>query len=223
MGNGNAESRSRWLTYASGTVLTSVVGTKGAGTVTKTGSSTPKPTVQQVRNTTDSVMSNYVNPFGPELAVSHGVHVPHGVLNGPTLKDELLLFAKGFKSDRLNVGGGKVNGNRKWIKTTNFKNVKVYQRNDIIDPNKKDAMGRTNIDKMRKGLAPLGPDGKSINLHHTTQRNSSSIAEVTQTFHKENSAVIHINPNTMPSGINRTEFNRWRTNYWKHRANDFSE
>src|SRR5699024_6837011 len=91
-------------------ILTSVVGTKGAGTVTKTGSSTPKPTVQQVRNMTDTAISNYVNPFGPELVVSHGVHVPHGVLNGPTLKDELLLFAKDFKSGgngRLNAGGEK--------------------------------------------------------------------------------------------------------------------
>src|SRR5690625_5734179 len=100
MRNGNAESRSRWLTYASGTVLTSVVGTKGAGTVMKTGSSTPKPTIQQVRNTTDSAMSNYVNPFGPELAVSSGVNVPYGVLNGSSLKDELLLFAKDFKNGR---------------------------------------------------------------------------------------------------------------------------
>ncbi|NRG46588.1 hypothetical protein HRF87_17695 [Bacillus sp. CRN 9] len=73
--------------------------------------------------------------------------------------------------------------------------MKVYQRDDIIDPNMKDPMGRTNLDRMKKGLAPLGPDGKSINLHHTTQRNSSSIAEVTQTFHQKNSAVIHINPN----------------------------
>lgn len=32
----------------------------------------------------------------------------------------------------------------------------------------KDVMGRTNLDRMKKGLAPLGPDGKSINLHHTT-------------------------------------------------------
>ena len=100
MSNGNAESRSRWLTYAGGTTLTSVVGTKGARTVTKIGFSTPKPTVQQVRNMTDTAMSNYVNPFGPELVVSHGVHVPHGVLNGPTLKDELLLFARDFKNGR---------------------------------------------------------------------------------------------------------------------------
>ncbi|WP_183918556.1 HNH/ENDO VII family nuclease [Rhizobium lentis] len=25
----------------------------------------------------------------------------------------------------------------------------------------------------------------------------------------------------MPSGINRTEFNKWRSDYWKARANDF--
>ncbi|MBP3041551.1 hypothetical protein J9303_19090 [Bacillaceae bacterium Marseille-Q3522] len=35
---------------------------------------------------------------------------------------------------------------------------------------------------MKKGLAPLGPDEKPINLHHTIQRNTSSIAEVTQSF-----------------------------------------
>ncbi|MUK87334.1 hypothetical protein GMD78_02825 [Ornithinibacillus sp. L9] len=74
---------------------------------------------------------------------------------------------------------------------------------------------------MQKGLAPHGPDGKSIILHHMTQRNESLIAEVTQTFHKDNSSVIHINPNTIPSGISRSEFNKWRTDYWKNRANDF--
>lgn len=99
--------------------------------------------------------------------------------------------------------------------------MKVYQRDDIINPNMKDARGRTNLERMQKGLAPLGPDGKSINLHHTTQRNESSIAEVTQTFHIDNSSVIHINPNTIPSGINRSEFNKWRTDYWKNRVNDF--
>lgn len=85
----------------------------------------------------------------------------------------------------------------------------------------KDVHGRTNLDRMKKGSAPLGPDGKSINLHHTTQRNESSIAEVTQTFHKENSSIIHSNPNTMPSGINRNEFNKWRSEYWKNRTKDF--
>ncbi|MGG6431322.1 HNH/ENDO VII family nuclease [Anoxybacillus sp. D401a] len=116
---------------------------------------------------------------------------------------------------------GTGNGYKYWNKTTVYKNVKVYQRNDIIDPYMKDARGRTNLERMEKGLAPLGSDGKPINLHHMTQRNESSIAEVTQTFHKENSKIIHINPNTIPSGINRNEFDKWRKDYWKDRVSDF--
>ncbi|WP_084279305.1 HNH/ENDO VII family nuclease [Anoxybacteroides tepidamans] len=116
---------------------------------------------------------------------------------------------------------GTDNGYQYWNKTTVYKNVKVYQRDDIIDPHMKDARGRTNLERMEKGLAPLGSDGKPINLHHMTQRNESSIAEVTQTFHKENSKIIHINPNTIPSGINRNEFDKWRKDYWKHRVSDF--
>ncbi|MFC4619366.1 HNH/ENDO VII family nuclease [Camelliibacillus cellulosilyticus] len=111
----------------------------------------------------------------------------------------------------------KRNSYKYWNRTIDFKGVKVYQRNDIINPNIKDARGRTNLERMKKGMAPLGPDGKSINLHHTTQRNDGSIAEVTQTFHKEYQSVIHINPNTIPSGIKRSDFNKWRADYWKYR------
>lgn len=116
------------------------------------------------------------------------------------------------------------NGNRArkfWTKSTIFKNIKVFQRDDLIDPNLLDAAGRSNLQRMQKGLAPIGSDGKSLNLHHLTQRNSSSIAEMTQSFHQTNSKIIHINPNTIPSGINRSQFNSWRKSYWKNRAKDF--
>lgn len=43
-------------------------------------------------------------------------------------------------------------------------------------------MGRTNIQRMKQGLAPLGADGKSVNLQHMIQTNESAMAEVTQTF-----------------------------------------
>ena len=108
-----------------------------------------------------------------------------------------------------------------WTNETVHDGVKVYQRNDIINQSQLDKMGRSNVERMEQGLAPLGPDGKSVNLHHLTQTNNSSIAEVTQTFHQENTSVIHINPNTIPSGIDRSAFNSWRTSYWKYRANDF--
>ena len=74
---------------------------------------------------------------------------------------------------------------------------------------------------MQAGIAPVGPDGRSINLHHMTQRNESAIAEVAQTFHQQNSSVIHINPNTVPSGIDRNTFGTWKKQYWKNRADDF--
>ena len=106
-------------------------------------------------------------------------------------------------------------------KPTKFSGKKVYQRNDLIDPNLVDGKGRTNIQRMEQGLAPIGSDGKSINLHHTTQMDDGPVAEVTSTFHYENYRVIHINPNTIPSGIDRDAFNAWKRDYWKARATDF--
>ena len=41
----------------------------------------------------------------------------------------------------------------------------------------------TNIERMATGRAPIGTDGKPINLHHMLQSNDSAIAELTQTFH----------------------------------------
>ncbi|ENX5378884.1 MULTISPECIES: HNH/ENDO VII family nuclease [Listeria] len=87
--------------------------------------------------------------------------------------------------------------------------------------NKVDVKGRTNLQRMEKGLAPLGSDGNPINLHHMTQREISSIAEVEQSFHQINSKTIHINPNSIPTGIDRKTFNKWRSDYWKERAKEF--
>jgi filamentous hemagglutinin len=74
---------------------------------------------------------------------------------------------------------------------------------------------------MDAGRSPIGTDGKSVNLHHMLQRQDGPIAEATQSFHKENHGVIHINDNSILSGINRAEFNKWRSDYWKERATGF--
>lgn len=104
---------------------------------------------------------------------------------------------------------------------TTFGGNRVYQRNDLIDPSAVDKLGRTNLERMQAGIAPLGPDGRSINLHHLTQRPNGAIAEVTATMHQTNSRVLHINPNTIPSGIDRGAFDAWRRSYWMSRAGDF--
>lgn len=104
----------------------------------------------------------------------------------------------------------------------------MYQRSDLFDPDaisswkvKGKTVTGTNVERMASGRAPIGYDGKSVNLHHMTQTQSGAIAEVSQTFHQTNSSVIHINPNTIPSGIDRAEFNAWKSDYWINRANDF--
>ncbi|ASV87933.1 filamentous hemagglutinin family N-terminal domain protein (plasmid) [Ochrobactrum quorumnocens] len=99
---------------------------------------------------------------------------------------------------------------------------KVYQRNDLIDPKYVDPKtGKTNLELMQSGRAPIGPDGNPINLHHMTQSQSGPIAELTQTFHQKNSGTIHVNTWDIPSGINRAEFAKWRREYWINRVNDF--
>ena len=104
-----------------------------------------------------------------------------------------------------------------WKKIKNFRGNKVYQRDNLFDPNA-EFEGETNLQRMGRGVAPIGTDGKSIELHHMLQSHDGPIAEVTSSFHKQNYSVLHINPNSIPSGIDRSDFNAWKRKYWKDRA-----
>ncbi len=115
-----------------------------------------------------------------------------------------------------------------WTKSKTLNDIKVFQRDDIFDPktisswkeNGKTITG-TNVQRMASGRAPVGIDGKPVNLHHGLQTNDSNLYEMTETFHKTNHKTIHINDNSIPSGINRAEFDKIRESYWKERATDF--
>ncbi|WP_430624823.1 HNH/ENDO VII family nuclease [Pseudomonas syringae] len=61
-----------------------------------------------------------------------------------------------------------------------------------------------------------------MNLHHILQTKDGPIAEVTQSFKQTNSSTIYINSGSnIPSGINRSQFEKWKKYYWKNRANTF--
>jgi hypothetical protein len=108
------------------------------------------------------------------------------------------------------------------IKNAKYTNVfgkSVAKRNSTFNPKAKDALGRTNINRMKQGLAPIGKDGKSIELHHLKQQNNGIIVELTSTEHKVNSKILH--RYTRKSEINRQDFNKWKKQYWKERAKDF--
>ena len=133
--------------------------------------------------------------------------------------------AKKEKAPRRTTHSLDVEAKKYWNTRVEFKGHRVYQRNDIIDPNKINFINGkkiTNRELMAKGNAPYGPDNRRIELHHMTQQNESALAEVTPTFHQQNKTTLHINPNSTPSGINRTQFNTYRSNYWKNRLNDFN-
>lgn len=109
-----------------------------------------------------------------------------------------------------------------------FNGNKVYQRDDLFDPNrmttwreKGKVIRGTNVERMATGRAPVGHDGNAVNLHHMLQTQNGPIAEMSQTCHKTNYGIIHINPNAIPSGIYRSAFNAWREQYWINRAGGF--
>ncbi|MFF4355372.1 HNH/ENDO VII family nuclease [Streptomyces sp. NPDC001604] len=120
----------------------------------------------------------------------------------------------------------------KFWKLTDFEGQRVYQRDDLINPDyvsPQDPYGRTNLKRMQQGLAPMGPGrtasggaDKPLNLHHMLQTQDGPIAEVTDAMHFDNYGKLHWKSGTkIPSGIDRPEFEKWKKAYWQNRAKDF--
>jgi len=95
----------------------------------------------------------------------------------------------------------------------------IAQRNSTFFPHIKDALGRSNIERMKQGLAPIGKDGKAVELHHLKQKDNGVIVELTSMEHNLNSKVLH--QYKQESEIDRKAFNTFRSKYWKARAEDF--
>ncbi|MDP9739366.1 UNVERIFIED_ORG: putative ribonuclease toxin of YeeF-YezG toxin-antitoxin module [Bacillus sp. B2I3] len=106
MVNGDAYSRSHWVTYALGTVVTSVVGTKGAGAVAKTGAATTKAAaVKGATKAKELVYIPNLLPYNPKNQLSLAGAVPYNVVNGVGLKDQLISMAR--VESQVNGDGGK--------------------------------------------------------------------------------------------------------------------
>lgn len=95
----------------------------------------------------------------------------------------------------------------------------VAQRNSTFFPHVKDALGRSNIERMKLGLAPLGKDGKAVELHHLKQKDNGLIIELTRREHNIYSNNLH--RYKQESEINRNAFNKFKKQYWKERVKGF--
>lgn len=99
--NGDAYSRSHWVTYALGTVVTTVVGTKGAGAVAKTGVATTKAAAVKGAAKAKELSIPNLLPYNPKNQLSMAGGVPYNVVDGVGLKERLVRMAK----VELEVGG----------------------------------------------------------------------------------------------------------------------
>ena len=83
-----------------------------------------------------------------------------------------------------------------------------------IDINQIDEFGRTNLQRMMDGLAPLDPSGTAYELHHVGQKAESTLAILTRAEHRlgENHKLWHIFGEA--SKIDRAVFDKQRAEFW---------
>lgn len=99
-----------------------------------------------------------------------------------------------------------------------YSGKRVGQRDKIINKNKK-CNNKTSCDSMLGGGAPFDNYCNPIQLHHVAQEEDGIILELTKDEHTSNYSTLHSYSKT--SEINRTDFDRWKRDYWKSRAIQF--
>ena len=104
---------------------------------------------------------------------------------------------------------------------------RVYQRQDIDFNYRDPKSGKTNLEYMREGRAPIGNDGKPIQLHHVVQKEVGPIVEIRAKTHRTYSRQLHrlIEPGSSfrRNDILRVQYNKFREAYWKWRAEEYEK
>ncbi|MFJ7306268.1 T7SS effector LXG polymorphic toxin [Peribacillus frigoritolerans] len=242
MVNGDAYSRSHWVTYALGTVVTSVIGTKGAGAITKTGVATTKAAaINGATKAKELVSIPNLLPYNPKNQLSLAGGVPYNVVNGVGLRDQLISKAQKVSDPTRKPFTGK-NISLPWLNNEKYNAVevqgkvkakgkikdidrRVYQIKDL-DINRIDPITQnTNLQLMKKGNAPFANDGTQINLHHLIQEEPGTMLEIPESLHKKYSKVIHGLKNKGESFRQsrelQSQYESFRKRYWKWRAKQY--
>lgn len=115
----------------------------------------------------------------------------------------------------------------------NIGGCKVYLRREDIILDRTNFKGISNAVLMEDGLAPVGPDGKPMNLHHLTRRHPGYLVLITDTFHKKFSELLHLRSEDhmrQPKPIDRAVFAQWKSDNFpligrllSERSTDFGE
>lgn len=107
------------------------------------------------------------------------------------------------------------------LQTKTISGKSALVRNEI-DLSCVDEFGRTNLERMKQGLAALDPDGIAYELHHIGQNPDSTLAILSQAEHRlgGNHKIWH--KFTEASKIDRTAFDKIRQDFWKDYAELFA-
>lgn len=87
-----------------------------------------------------------------------------------------------------------------------------------IDLNLHDEFGRTNLERMTKGLAPLDATGQSFELHHIGQTMDSTLAILTKAEHMQEGNNLILHALGGETQIDRAAFDIIRRDFWKDLA-----
>ena len=143
-----------------------------------------------------------------------GTHGGFGNTAGSSSASAKVVFSRVQFEGSVKVGGVERDVSRR-----------VYQRNDIdfnyYDPKSK----MTNLERMQAGKAPIGNDGKAVQLHHVLQQESGPMAEVREVTHREYKRPLHgLVGNGMSfrnDPVLKKQYNNFRSAYWKWRAQQY--
>ncbi|MCY8822896.1 ribonuclease YeeF family protein [Bacillus atrophaeus] len=240
MVNGDAYSRSRWVTYAVGSVAAAIVGTKGAGAINKADAAGKviNKASQAGKKLRDVKIPDLL-PYNPKYKLALADNVPYNVVDSQNLKNELLTSAKKLDESRKPFTGEKINV--PWLNKEKYEayeiggkvkakgeirdvSRRVYTMKDI-DINQKNRKGLTNLQLMKNGNAPFAKDGTQINLHHLIQEEPGTMLEIPESWHNKYSDVLHGLKGNGQSFRNDPvldkQYKSFRRRYWRWRAQQF--
>ncbi|MCY9296694.1 ribonuclease YeeF family protein [Bacillus inaquosorum] len=240
MVNGDAYSRSRWVTYAVGSVAVAVFGTKGAGAINKADAAGKVINkASQAGKKIKHVKIPDLLPYNSKYNLAMAGDVPYNVVDSQNLKNELLTNAKKLDESRKPFTGEKINV--PWLNKEKYEayeidgkvkakgeirdvSRRVYTMKDI-DINQKNRKGLTNLQLMKNGNAPFAKDGTQINLHHLIQEEPGTMLEIPESWHNKYSDVLHGLKGNGQSFRNDPvldkQYKSFRRRYWRWRAQQF--
>ncbi|MDP1724706.1 MAG: HNH/ENDO VII family nuclease [Alphaproteobacteria bacterium] len=150
-------------------------------------------------------------------------------LSAPTtkpLEQEKILW-KGFftyfkdRKNEIDEGSGEkitrseIEDEFETLVSTHYKKIKsdgniFYYNPDFIPNTIKDSEDRTNLERINNGIAPIGFDGESMNIHHITRHQPGIYVLISETMHQQKSLHLHFRDKKyypQPKAIDRNEFN----------------